>query len=297
MDIVTLILAKKYTRDSLAGAGALKGDPGPQGPAGPKGEPGPRGEQGPQGPKGDTGPQGETGPVGATGPQGDPGVGVPPGGASGQVLAKESDADYETHWIDAPTGGNGNGNYLVKAPVGTIVIWSGAEEEIPAGWHICNGEDGTIDLRDKFVLGAGTAHPVGETGGSEEVTLTFAQMPVHSHNIEARYNNAGNGAIATKINSGSTGRVTGSLGNNLSTYTAGDSQPHNNMPPYYALCYIQKITADATDGGTSDHAELMNRDAENQHPMSAITGLQDAVNRIGAPMEPITNQELEDLLK
>lgn len=82
-----------------------RGDAGAQGPAGPKGD---TGEQGPVGPIGETGPQGPAGPkgdVGPQGPQGDPGVGVPTGGSTGQVLAKSSDSDYATQWVDSGGGG------------------------------------------------------------------------------------------------------------------------------------------------------------------------------------------------
>ena len=75
----------------------------------------------------------------------------------------------------------GGGASAGGVPVGTIVIWSGTADNIPAGWQLCDGTNGTPDLRDKFVLGAGAAHEVGETGGSEEVTLTVAQMPSHAH--------------------------------------------------------------------------------------------------------------------
>jgi hypothetical protein len=78
------------------------------GPTGPKGD---TGATGPQGPKGDTGDTGPAGPTGATGPQGDPGVGVPTGGTTGQVLAKASDDDYDTEWVDQ-TGGGGGGTDL-----------------------------------------------------------------------------------------------------------------------------------------------------------------------------------------
>lgn len=81
--------------------GIPKGDQGEQGPQGP---PGPQGETGPAGPQGQ---QGVQGPVGPAGPQGAPGQGVPTGGTTGQVLAKNSDNDYDTSWIDQ-TGGGGS---------------------------------------------------------------------------------------------------------------------------------------------------------------------------------------------
>ena len=77
------------------------GATGPQGPKGDTGETGATGATGPQGPKGDTG---ETGATGATGPQGPAGPGVMSGGLAGQILAKASGTDYDTHWINAPEG-------------------------------------------------------------------------------------------------------------------------------------------------------------------------------------------------
>lgn len=79
----------------------LKGETGPQGPAGETGATGP---QGPQGETGATGPQGPAGETGATGPQGPAGPGVMSGGLAGQILAKASGTDYDTHWINAPEG-------------------------------------------------------------------------------------------------------------------------------------------------------------------------------------------------
>ena len=76
-----------------------KGDTGATGPQGPKGD---TGATGPQGPQGETGPQG---PQGATGPQGPQGVGVPTGGTTGQMLVKNSGTNYDTKWVDPPSGG------------------------------------------------------------------------------------------------------------------------------------------------------------------------------------------------
>lgn len=93
------------------------GSPGPQGPSGPQGEKGVQGEKGdtgPQGEKGDTGAKGKKGDPGAKGEQGpagqkgDPGEGIPTGGASGQVLIKKSDADYDAEWTTMSGDGGVN---------------------------------------------------------------------------------------------------------------------------------------------------------------------------------------------
>lgn len=184
--------------------------------------PGPQGPEGPPGPKGDPG---EQGPPGA---QGDPGPGVPPGGGAGQMLAKASEADYDTHWVDPPAGVGGG------VPSGCIVIWSGTTDNIPTGWALCDGQDGRPDLRDRFVLGVGAAHGVGETGGSETVALTVGQMPEHSHDVRIIGININGDAKCGVTNSG------GTRGKNQ-IFPSGSSQPHPNMPPYYTLAYIIKL--------------------------------------------------------
>ena len=79
--------------------------PGPAGPTGETGPQGPQGEQGIQGVQGPQGVQGIQGPAGADGTDGTDGVGVPPGGTDGQVLAKASEDDYDTEWVNPASGG------------------------------------------------------------------------------------------------------------------------------------------------------------------------------------------------
>lgn len=122
-------------------------------------------------------------------------------------------------------------------PSGLISIWSGAASNVPDGWTLCNGSNGTPDLRDKFVLGAGagTSGPaVGSTGGEKEVTLTTAQMPSHNHRTKPALSLSGI-ISAGPVFSGNKG------GEYQYTEKTGGSQPHNNMPPYYALAYIMKL--------------------------------------------------------
>lgn len=112
-----------FAMNGVDGAPGSKGDPGdpggPPGPAGADGAPGATGPMGPAGPKGDKGDTGSTGPAGPKGDKGDTGAagsGVPPGGTTGQILAKTSNADGATQWINPPTGGN--------TPTGTV--WLGS---------------------------------------------------------------------------------------------------------------------------------------------------------------------------
>ena len=60
---------------------------------------------------------------------------------------------------------------------GMIVLWSGAANAIPTGFVLCDGNNNTPDLRDRFVVGAGSGYAVNATGGSANATL-----PSHYHN-------------------------------------------------------------------------------------------------------------------
>ena len=114
-------------------------------------------------------------------------------------------------------------------PIGCIIMWSGAIANIPNGWALCDGTNGTPDLRDKFVVGAGTSYNPGNTGGEVFHTLTIAEMPRHnhSHNYVSRGYGEGNASSATEGSDAPT------------SYTGGD-QAHENRPPYYALAYIMR---------------------------------------------------------
>ena len=77
-------------------------------------------------------------------------------------------------------------------PTGAIMMWSGSIANIPTGWALCDGKNGTPNLQGRFIVGATTGivtfdsvgynYPVGTTGGKNQVALTVNQMPTHNHN-------------------------------------------------------------------------------------------------------------------
>ena len=121
-------------------------------------------------------------------------------------------------------------------PTGVIVIWSGADDNIPSGWHICDGTDGTPDLTDKFVLGAGTTHSVGDTGGEETHKLTVEEIPEHYHTVDANASETTSGQMHGAVIIKSDGAI------KRASSEVGGNKSHNNMPPYYTLCYIMKMS-------------------------------------------------------
>ena len=129
-------------------------------------------------------------------------------------------------------------------PSGGIILWSGAASAIPSGWVLCDGNNSTPNLVDRFVLGAGTAAPaVGATGGSKDAIVVShshtASDSGHSHAINAGGMAAGSGLTKTGIAAlPPTNTSTGYA--NITVAATGSSGTGANMPPYYALCYIMK---------------------------------------------------------
>ena len=125
-------------------------------------------------------------------------------------------------------------------PVGGIVIWNGAANQIPLGWAVCNGQNGTPDLRNLFVVAAGDKYLPGAKGGADAVTLTVQQMPSHNH----AYKFTGADVDQSWDSDNYFYCQHNQYSNNANTkYTeySCDGQAHENRPPFYALCYIMRV--------------------------------------------------------
>lgn len=155
-----------------------------------------------------------------------------------------------------------------SVPSGVITMWSGSIGSVPSGWYLCDGSNGTPDLRDRFIIAAGSTYSPGDTGGSTAYTpngsvagtvggtaLTVAQIPKHRHSI--------GGAGGGSYYGGDPGDNTSQSWDpaaivNKTTYstlysdgTTPDTHDHSFSasftgssttitPPYYALAFIMK---------------------------------------------------------
>lgn len=164
-------------------------------------------------------------------------------------------------------------NAPAAIPKGVIVMWSGALTAIPSGWALCDGNNGTPDLRDRFVVGAGSGYVIGNTGGAASVNIS------HSHSIAAQSPGTSSAGDHLHSFSGDTSETKGEThsvtddGSN-DREVAGDNHSHSysgttsaagghthtvnshdhggatgsagstaleNRPPYYALAFIIKL--------------------------------------------------------
>lgn len=124
-------------------------------------------------------------------------------------------------------------------PAGVIVMWSGAD--VPDGWAICDGTNGTPDLRGRFVLGASDVYTMGGTGGEESVTLKAINLPGHRHTIKATNGTGTGSAEYVTYATGSVKNLSSVISLEYGDSLYGQASAHENMPPYYALAYIMKL--------------------------------------------------------
>ena len=75
---------------------------------------------------------------------------------------------------------------------GQVVWYYGNIKKIPKGWALCDGNNDTPDLRDKFVVGTSDTIKMGEPGGKEKVVLTEDDLPNHSHRFNPYMLDTGN---------------------------------------------------------------------------------------------------------
>jgi hypothetical protein len=196
-------------------------------------------------------------------------------------------------------------------PRGMIMMWNSTSATIPVGWQLCDGSNGTPDLRGQFIIGAGGAYAFGANGGATTTTLGLANIPGHFHSINAVAGNtsasgahthtassssvssvtdpghthttqfptsqtayapsqyisgtviplaqSAGGTIVTQANVSGNSRTNVSVSTTTSTSvsnvadhthtltvtgntgTTGSGASFSTLPPYFALCYIQKM--------------------------------------------------------
>lgn len=149
-------------------------------------------------------------------------------------------------------------------PSGLISMWSGTIATIPSGWVLCNGSNGTPDLRNRFVVGAhsdsaGVAYSTitgsnTQTGGTKDaINVSHSHTasvsdPGHTHTIlsqnqdqsDSHLNNAAGTNSFSGVANNNRSTQSASTGISVSISTEGSSGTNQNLPPYYALAFIMK---------------------------------------------------------
>ena len=185
--------------------------------------------------------------------------------ASGQVQAEHLKSTNDAEVVGVCTAAKFDGNGII--PIGGIIMWSGTDGDVPSNWALCNGSNGTPNLVDRFIVGRGSAYSSGATGGS-----THAIIPEHTHTATGgnhghpvRYSTQVSGTVTADASGGfsldSSATIDYPANNAAPGNTAGDqigqsgslnfttAQPSGaesttgkNLPPYYAIAYIMRIS-------------------------------------------------------
>lgn len=108
-------------------------------------------------------------------------------------------------------------------------MWSGTVASIPAGWALCNGSNGTPDLRNRFVLGYDAVGTIGATGGTNQ----------HNHTVNIAPFDSGIG-IGTALTGNGGGNGTGTHHHTIDPPSTTTSTA-TFLPPYMMLAYIMKL--------------------------------------------------------
>ena len=127
---------------------------------------------------------------------------------------------------------------LGQTPIGGIIFIAGGFG-IPENWALCDGSNGTPDLRDRFIVAAGTIYAAGSTGGSDEAEVTTAQ--------------GGSGSTATGTASINTTTAGAAAGTDVTAVVGVTDDGHGHsiadhehnvtvptVPPYYAMAMIMR---------------------------------------------------------
>lgn len=163
--------------------------------------------------------------------------------------------------IGDPGAGDETGD---NVPAGVIVMWSGTLASIPEGWALCDGNNGTPDLRDRFILGTAAGEQPGALGGSHTKTLSVANLPSHNHTASTNSTGAhthvgrwkgfsispGTGyyvlrRISAEDSYDGTDNIVHSAGGNhthtVTVSNTGSGTAFDIRPKYYKVAFIMKL--------------------------------------------------------
>lgn len=172
---------------------------------------------------------------------------------------------YDDFDADTLDGSHVSDIITAGLPQYAIIMWSGNEDTIPSGWYICNGQ--TVsgktlpDLRERFIVGAGSTYSVGDTGGNTSTsvtasftvlshTITADEMPLHTHpwldhtNAYGICYNPISGVTCAVGSATGASRTTGNTGEGMGHTHTGNSITFDDIayePYYYSLYYIMKV--------------------------------------------------------
>lgn len=155
-------------------------------------------------------------------------------------------------------------------PSGGIIMWSGSVGSIPTGWLLCDGTNGTPDLQNRFIVGAGDAYAPNDTGGTANVVLTEANLPSHTHSFSATTGAGGNHQHSGETNPAGAHNHTPKNGNGFLTNTTSGAEATFN---YGSGSFVATgVVFSTSDVGNHAHTFTTSFSGDHTHTVSGTTG-------------------------
>lgn len=137
-------------------------------------------------------------------------------------------------------------------PINAIIMWFKSTSLIPGGWALCDGTNGTPDLRGKFIMGVAEDADKGDSFGTATHLHTNSSTQAagaHVHDVTGTLGGTVAGTGVSDIGSGVTGvsRTHSHVidmdlpDSGTHVHTTSDAASVDNLPPYVQLYYIMRI--------------------------------------------------------
>lgn len=168
-------------------------------------------------------------------------------------------------------------NGIDRFPSGGIIMWSGTVANVPTGWNLCDGTNGTPNLVDRFIVGSstdsGATHDIGDTGGTNSLTLAAGNIPSHTHSFSATTSGAGShNHTGTTSTNGDHYHLDGEVMDVTAEATYGYSSGPSASRVDQSQSETKSSHAHTSTAGAHNHTFTTSTASNHTHSVSGTTG-------------------------
>lgn len=168
-------------------------------------------------------------------------------------------------------------NAINSFPAGGIIMWSGTVANVPSGWYLCDGNNGTPNLVDRFIVGSatdsGATHDIGDTGGANSLTLAEGNIPSHTHSFSATTSSDGShNHTGTTSTNGDHYHLDGEVMDSSTEATYGYTASTSASRVDQSQAETKNLHAHTSTAGSHSHTFTTSTASSHTHSVSGTTG-------------------------